>query len=88
MSAEGVRSRTITWTDPGRARFRLRNLDGYERLAAMKRGDASPPPAVALLGLSFDELERGRTVFSVVAAEWPQVKSALAGRIRRSGLHA
>ena len=44
---EGVRSRTITWTDPARVRFRLRGLDGYEQLAAMKRGDASPPPAVA-----------------------------------------
>jgi uncharacterized protein (TIGR00369 family) len=66
---EGVRSRTISWTDPARVRFRLRGLDGYEQLAAMKRGDASPPPAVALLGLSLDELERGRTVFSVVADE-------------------
>ena len=36
---------------------------------AIKRGDASPPPAVALLGLSLDELERGRTVFSIVADE-------------------
>ena len=66
---EGVRSRTITWTDPARARFHLRGLDGYEQLRAIKRGDASPPPAVALLGLSLDELERGRTVFSVVAEE-------------------
>ncbi len=66
---EGVRSRTISWTDPARVRFRLRGLDGYEQLAAMQRGDASAPPAVALLGLSFDELERGRTVFSIVADE-------------------
>ncbi|MDQ1385703.1 MAG: hypothetical protein QOG65_3082 [Actinomycetota bacterium] len=66
---EGVRSRTVRWTDPGRVRFRLRGLDGYEQLAAMKRDDAAAPPAVALLGLSLDELERGRTVFSVVADE-------------------
>jgi uncharacterized protein (TIGR00369 family) len=66
---EGERTRTITWTDPARVRFRLRGLDGFERLAAMKRGDASPPPAVALIGLSLDELARGRTVFSVVADE-------------------
>jgi hypothetical protein len=64
-----TRSRTIAWTDPSRTRFQLRGLDGYERLAATKRGDASPPPAVELLGLSLDELERGRTVFSVVADE-------------------
>ena len=37
---EGVRSRTVTWTDPGRVRFRLRGLDGYDQLAAMKRDDA------------------------------------------------
>ena len=66
---EGVRSRTITWTDPARVRFHLRGLDGYQRLQAMKRGDAPPPPAAALLGLSLDELRRGRTVFSVVADE-------------------
>ena len=66
---EGVRSRTVRWTDPGRVRFRLRGLDGYEQLAAMKRDDAAAPPAVALLGLSLDELDRGRTVFSVVADE-------------------
>jgi uncharacterized protein (TIGR00369 family) len=66
---EGVRSRTISWADPARARFRLRGMDGYEQLAAVKRGDASPAPAAALLGFSLDELERGRTVFSVVADE-------------------
>jgi uncharacterized protein (TIGR00369 family) len=67
--SDDVRTRTVSWTDPTLVRSRLRGLDGYERLAAMKRGDASPPPAVALLGLSLDELERGRTVFSVVADE-------------------
>jgi uncharacterized protein (TIGR00369 family) len=68
-SSEGVRSRTILWTDPARTRFRLRNLDGYARLVAIQRGDAAPPPAAALLGLSLDEVERGRTVFSIVADE-------------------
>jgi uncharacterized protein (TIGR00369 family) len=66
---EGIRSRTITWTDPARVRFRLRGRDGYERLAAIRRGEVAPPPAAALLGLSFDVLERGRTVFSLVADE-------------------
>ena len=66
---EGTRSRTITWTDPARTRFLLRNRDGYERLAAMKRGEVDGPPAVALLGMNLDTLERGRTVFSLVADE-------------------
>jgi uncharacterized protein (TIGR00369 family) len=35
----------------------------------MQRGEAPPPPAVALLGMSLNEVERGRTVFSIVADE-------------------
>ena len=66
---EGVRTRTITWTDPARVRFHQRGLDGYERLEAIKRGEASPPPAVATLGITLDEVERGRTVFSMVVDE-------------------
>jgi uncharacterized protein (TIGR00369 family) len=66
---EGVRTRTITWTDPARVRFHQRGLDGYGRLAAIKRGEASAPPAVASLGIELEELERGRTVFSMVADE-------------------
>jgi uncharacterized protein (TIGR00369 family) len=63
------RSRTITWSDPAETRAQLTGLDGYERLTAMQRGDAPPPPAVALLDMSLDEVERGRTVFSIVADE-------------------
>jgi uncharacterized protein (TIGR00369 family) len=63
------RSRTITWSDPAQTRAQLNGLDGYERLAAMQRGEAPPPPAVALLGMSLNEVERGRTVFSIVADE-------------------
>jgi uncharacterized protein (TIGR00369 family) len=66
---EGTRTRTVTWTDPARARFQLRNLDGLARLQAMKSGAAAPPPAVALLGLQLDEVQKGRTVFSLVADE-------------------
>jgi len=68
-SQDGLRTRTITWSDPARSRFRGRNLSGYERLTAMQRGELTPPPAVALLGLQLDEVERGRTVFSMVAEE-------------------
>lgn len=66
---DAVRTRTVVWTDPARARFRLRDLDGYEQLRALQRGEAAPPPAASLLGLSLDEVERGRVVFSVVADE-------------------
>jgi uncharacterized protein (TIGR00369 family) len=68
-SKEGVRSRTISWTDPARTRFQLRDRDGYEQLLAIKRGDAAPPPAAALLGLEIVDVDRGRVVFSLVADE-------------------
>jgi uncharacterized protein (TIGR00369 family) len=66
---EGVRTRTVSWTDPARARFQLRDRDGYEQLRAIARGAAAPPPAAALLGMQIDTVERGRVVFSVVAEE-------------------
>jgi len=69
QSTEGVRSRTITWTDPARSRFRGRALTGYERLVAIQRGELAPPPAAALLGMQLDEVDAGRTVFSMLADE-------------------
>jgi uncharacterized protein (TIGR00369 family) len=63
-----TRVRTITWSDPEHARSQMRDRDGYERLEAMRRGELAPPPA-ALLGLQLDEVERGRTVFSMTADE-------------------
>jgi uncharacterized protein (TIGR00369 family) len=68
-SSEGVRTRTIIWTDPARARFRGRTLTGYERLVAIQRGELAPPPAAALLGMQLDEVVAGRTVFSLLADE-------------------
>ena len=69
QSQPGARSRTITWTDPAQSRFRGRNLSGYERLIAIQRGELAPPPAAALLGMELDEVEPGRTVFSMLADE-------------------
>jgi uncharacterized protein (TIGR00369 family) len=69
QSIDGVRSRTITWTDPARGRFRTRALNGLERLVAIQRGELAPPPAAALLGMQLDEVSAGRTVFSMLADE-------------------
>ena len=41
-----------------------RGLDGYERLAAIKRGDSRRRRPSRCSGSTLDELERGRTVFS------------------------
>jgi uncharacterized protein (TIGR00369 family) len=68
-SHEGIRTRTVTWTDPAQSRFRGRGLSGYERLRAMQRGELAPPPAAALLGLELDRVEPGRVVFSMLADE-------------------
>ena len=68
-SHDGVRSRTISWTDPAQSRFRGRGLSGYERLLAIQRGELARPPAVSLLGLDLDRVEPGRTVFSMLAEE-------------------
>jgi len=68
-AAMQTRTRTISWADPERSRIILNGLDGHEQLAAIQRGEVAPPPAVALLGLCLDELERGRTVFSIVPDE-------------------
>ena len=35
----------------------------------MQRGELAPPPAAALLGMHLDEVEPGRTVFSMLADE-------------------
>jgi len=69
VHTEGVRSRTVSWTDPARARFTLRDRDGFEQLRAVARGEAAPPPAAALLGLRLDSVRRGRVAFSIVADE-------------------
>ena len=42
-------------------------MTGLERLVAMQQGELEPPPAVALVGLSLDEAEEGRVVFSMIA---------------------
>jgi uncharacterized protein (TIGR00369 family) len=66
---EGVRNRTVSWTDPARARFQLRGRDGFEQLREVARGTVPPPPVAALLGMKLDRVDRGRVVFSIVADE-------------------
>jgi uncharacterized protein (TIGR00369 family) len=63
------RSRTITWTDPTLTRQSASGQDGYERLLAIQRGELAPPPAAVLLGMEIEDVQRGRTVFSLLADE-------------------
>jgi uncharacterized protein (TIGR00369 family) len=39
---------------------------GFDRLDAIRRGELPAAPITALLGMTFDELDEGRTVFSIV----------------------
>ena len=48
---------------------RGRNLNGLRTLARNATRRAAPPPAAALLGMHLDEVEPGRTVFSMLADE-------------------
>ena len=66
---DDIRTRTIRWSDPAPSRSRGRDLSGHERLIAMQRGEIAPPPAAALLGMHLDEVEPGRTVFSMLSEE-------------------
>jgi uncharacterized protein (TIGR00369 family) len=63
------RSRTITWTDPAVTRQTATGQDGYERLRAIQRGELDPPPAARLLGMEIEDVQHGRTVFSLLADE-------------------
>ena len=51
---EGVRTRTVRWTDPARARFHLRGRDGFDQMRALIDGAAAPPPVAALLGMHIE----------------------------------
>ncbi len=42
-------------------------MTGLERLVAMQRGRLTPPPAVEMVGLTLEDVEPGRVVFSMVA---------------------
>lgn len=64
-----LRTHTVAWVDPSAVRHAHNGRDGYERLVAMLRGESSPPPAVAAVGMELEDVERGRVVFSLVADE-------------------
>ena len=44
----------------------MRELSGYEMLDAVRRGELPPAPVAVLIGMTLDEIDEGRTVFSIV----------------------
>jgi len=43
-----------------------RGLSGFEMLDAVRRGELPPAPVATLIGMSLDEVDEGRTVFSIM----------------------
>lgn len=64
-----LRSRTITWSDPA-AYTAARQLSGIEFLRAILSGALPRPPVAELLGIRAVEVEPGRVLFEMEAAEF------------------
>jgi uncharacterized protein (TIGR00369 family) len=65
-TSEAVRSRTITWDDPGRLAARGRELSGLELLKEIMAGEIPAPPIALLMGFQPIEVEQGRAVFTAL----------------------
>jgi len=66
-----MRTRTFSWEDPATLAHAARDgRSGLEFMRAMAGGELPPPPIGALMGFEIAEVEAGRVVFAVTAAEW------------------
>jgi uncharacterized protein (TIGR00369 family) len=64
------RTRTFSWQDPSVSAATSRDRSGMELLQAIVDGTLPPPPIAELMGMSLDEVQAGRVVFSLEPAEW------------------
>lgn len=64
------RSRTVTWEDPAASVQLGRTISGLEYIKSFQSGELPPPPIAELLGMSISEVEEGRVVFTMEAAEY------------------
>jgi len=65
-----LRSRTITWEDPTASVLIGRTISGLEYIKAIQSGEVPLPPIGQLVGMSISEVEEGRVVFTMEAAEY------------------
>ncbi|MER5396313.1 PaaI family thioesterase [Streptomyces sp. NPDC002599] len=63
------RSRTYDWEDPAVSAAAVAEYSGLEFLREMQAGRLPAPPISATVGMTLDEVEHGRVVFSLVAGE-------------------
>ena len=64
-----TRERLVRWEDPARTNSVVGSQAGVDVLRAMKDGKVPPPPVAMLVGLTFEEVEPGRVVMSLVPDE-------------------
>ena len=62
-TAEGSRTRTITWEDPIASAAVGAQMAGLDYVRAVQSGEIPPPPIAVVMNFSIAELEEGRAVF-------------------------
>lgn len=68
-TAEGVRSRTVTWEDPMIGATAALGKSGLDYLRGIGSGEVPPPPIALLLGMEAPHVEPGRAVFELPVGE-------------------
>lgn len=63
------RSRTYDWEDPAVSASAVGHRSGLDFLREVQAGRLPAPPIAATLGMTLDEVEHGRAVFSLVPGE-------------------
>ncbi len=63
------RTRTYEWQDPAPSAAAVGHASGLDFLRELQAGRLPAPPVSAALGISLDEVEKGRAVFSMLPGE-------------------
>ncbi|MET7384511.1 PaaI family thioesterase [Streptomyces sp. NPDC005529] len=63
------RSRTYDWEDPAVSAAAVGHYSGLDFLREVQAGRLPAPPITATLGMTLDEVEHGRAVFSLIPGE-------------------
>ena len=63
------RTRTYEWQDPAPSAAAVGHASGLDFLRELQAGRLPAPPVSAALGISLDEVEKGRAVFSMFPGE-------------------
>lgn len=65
-----TRTRTYHWEDPSLPVQAAATMTGLEIIRALRSGELPPPPMIQTLGLQMAEVDPGRVVLTVKAAEF------------------